>query len=159
RKQEISFAKNWLKKLDTNTIPRKLFDISFSRASGPGGQKVNKTSSKAIISLDQVTLEEQFPKFIPAIIYEQFIKSVEFKYFRPVNGGILIQSEDSRSRQENLENCFNKFITELKKIIKFEQDIDLDIKLKWENIEKRERLNKIKIKENRKVKKENRKKF
>ncbi len=35
-------AREWLASFDSETIPRKLGDISFSRSSGAGGQNVNK---------------------------------------------------------------------------------------------------------------------
>lgn len=39
---ELKAARQWLSKLDPDTIPRDLCDVSFSRSSGPGGQNVNK---------------------------------------------------------------------------------------------------------------------
>jgi hypothetical protein len=39
---ELKAARAWLAKLDAETIPREICDISFSRSSGPGGQNVNK---------------------------------------------------------------------------------------------------------------------
>jgi hypothetical protein len=35
-------ARQWLAKFNTNSIPRNLCEVSFSRSSGPGGQNVNK---------------------------------------------------------------------------------------------------------------------
>jgi peptidyl-tRNA hydrolase ICT1 len=39
---ELTAARAWLTKLDAETIPRTICDVSFSRSSGPGGQNVNK---------------------------------------------------------------------------------------------------------------------
>lgn len=39
---ELKAARQWLSRLDPDTIPRDLCDVSFSRSSGPGGQNVNK---------------------------------------------------------------------------------------------------------------------
>ena len=39
---ELDAARKWLANLDTDTIPRSIGDVSFSRSSGPGGQNVNK---------------------------------------------------------------------------------------------------------------------
>ncbi len=36
-------AKSWVEKLNISMIPEHEFDISYSRSSGPGGQKVNKS--------------------------------------------------------------------------------------------------------------------
>lgn len=35
-------ARTWLARFNVNTIPKNTFEVSFSRASGPGGQNVNK---------------------------------------------------------------------------------------------------------------------
>jgi peptidyl-tRNA hydrolase ICT1 len=40
--EELKAARQWLSKLDPETIPRDLCEVSFSRSSGPGGQNVNK---------------------------------------------------------------------------------------------------------------------
>lgn len=39
---ELQAARQWLAKLDPDTIPRDICEVSFSRSSGPGGQNVNK---------------------------------------------------------------------------------------------------------------------
>lgn len=41
---ELDAARRWLANFDTETIPRSICDVSFSRSSGPGGQNVNKYS-------------------------------------------------------------------------------------------------------------------
>lgn len=40
--EELRAARDWLSKLNSQTIPRHICDVSFSRSSGPGGQNVNK---------------------------------------------------------------------------------------------------------------------
>lgn len=39
---EVQAARQWLAKLDPETIPKDICEVSFSRSSGPGGQNVNK---------------------------------------------------------------------------------------------------------------------
>lgn len=39
---ELQAARQWLSKLDPETIPKGICEVSFSRSSGPGGQNVNK---------------------------------------------------------------------------------------------------------------------
>jgi peptidyl-tRNA hydrolase ICT1 len=39
---ELKAARSWLAKLDAETIPRSIGEVTFSRSSGPGGQHVNK---------------------------------------------------------------------------------------------------------------------
>lgn len=40
--EDLAVARKWLQKLDSETIPKNICDVSFSRSSGPGGQNVNK---------------------------------------------------------------------------------------------------------------------
>ncbi len=40
--KDHSDARRWLDRLNIETIPRRMGDVSFSRSSGPGGQNVNK---------------------------------------------------------------------------------------------------------------------
>ena len=44
---ELDAARKWLSKLDAETIPRTIGEVSFSRSSGPGGQNVNKYGIQA----------------------------------------------------------------------------------------------------------------
>ena len=46
--EELTAARTWLAKLDAQTIPRHLCDVSFSRSGGPGGQHVNKYGTAII---------------------------------------------------------------------------------------------------------------
>ena len=43
--EDLAAARKWLQKLDSETIPPSIGDVSFSRSSGPGGQNVNKYRS------------------------------------------------------------------------------------------------------------------
>jgi len=40
--EDLAAARKWLADLNSDTIPRNLSEITFSRSSGPGGQNVNK---------------------------------------------------------------------------------------------------------------------
>lgn len=39
---DFSAARKWLAALNPDTIPQNICEMTFSRSSGPGGQKVNK---------------------------------------------------------------------------------------------------------------------
>lgn len=45
---DLRSARQWLSTFNVETIPRNICEISFSRASGPGGQNVNKYYSRQI---------------------------------------------------------------------------------------------------------------
>lgn len=108
-----------------------MFDVSFSRASGPGGQKVNKTSSKATVKVEPWKWRNpQFFYWIPAPI----LKKLELKTSRyeTKSGGILIQSDTTRNRDDNLTNCLEKLLESIKEVVHFENEVSLEDQKKWE---------------------------
>lgn len=132
-KAEIENARAWILNFDHTKVPRAMFDISYSRSSGPGGQKVNKTSSKATVSLEpHQWLEPQFCYWIPKPILSQL--SLKKLRFGTKAGGILIQSDLSRNRDNNTEECFRKLVQEIKDVVHFETEVSEADKKKWEEI-------------------------
>lgn len=131
--KDIQIAKQWLETFNSKKIPTREFEISFSRASGPGGQKVNKTSSKATVSLSSDRwLNPQFCYWIPKAIRAQ-LETKKVRY-ETRNGGILIQSDGSRNRDVNTEECFNKLLQEIKAKTYFELEMSEEDKKKWEEL-------------------------
>jgi peptidyl-tRNA hydrolase ICT1 len=102
-------ARSWLQGLTLSAVPRAKFAVTFSRASGPGGQKVNKTSSKSTITLPSL----QKADWIPQDVRHQ-LKERRFRYLTK-SGSVVISSDVSRSQQENLDLCFDKFCNEVKR--------------------------------------------
>ncbi|KAK6198768.1 uncharacterized protein RJT21DRAFT_122398 [Scheffersomyces amazonensis] len=132
-KQDIEKARKWLDSATIDSIPTKIFEISYSRSSGPGGQKVNKTSSKATISLEpHQWLNSQFCYWIPKPILAQ-ITSKPIRY-ETKTGGILIQSDTSRNREINTEECFKKLLTAIKERAEFAGEVSEEDIEKWEQI-------------------------
>lgn len=132
-KLEIDSARNWLKSSTVAVIPRHLFNISYSRSSGPGGQKVNKTSSKATVSLDpHQWLDSKSCFWIPGPIVKQ-IREKSLRY-QTKNGGLLIQSDTSRSREINTDECFRKLLDNIKEVAFFPDEVSEEDKKKWEEI-------------------------
>lgn len=132
---DIKTCKDWLQSSTYKTIPTKEFDITYSRASGPGGQKVNKTSSKATVSLkDHRWLNPTFCYWIPDAIRHQ-LKHNNVRYVTK-NDGLVIQSDTSRNREVNTEECFKKLWQEIKANVYFPNEVSEDGKKKWEKLEK-----------------------
>lgn len=132
---DIKACKDWLQSSTHKIIPTKEFDITYSRASGPGGQKVNKTSSKATVSLkDYRWLNPTFCYWIPDAIRHQ-LKHNNVRYVTK-NDGLVIQSDNSRSREVNAEECFKKLWQEIKAKVYFPNEVSEDGKKKWEKLEK-----------------------
>jgi ribosome-associated protein len=82
-------------------IPDDEFDISFARSSGPGGQNVNKTNSKAVLHWD-VTNSPSLPWDVKA----RFLKS--FASRLTTDGLIVIASDESRAQEANVKGCLEK---------------------------------------------------
>jgi ribosome-associated protein len=82
-------------------IPDEELDISFARSSGPGGQNVNKTNSKAVLHWD-VTNSPSLPRDVKA----RFLKS--FASRLTTDGLIVIASDESRAQEANVKGCLEK---------------------------------------------------
>lgn len=131
--KDIQAAKEWLDSFTSKNIPTREFEITYSRASGPGGQKVNKTSSKATVALGiDKWLNPQFCYWIPKAIRAQ-LETKKIRYQTKV-GGILIQSDSSRNRDLNTEECFNKLLQEIRANTYFETEMSEEDKKKWEDL-------------------------
>ena len=131
--EEISKAKEWMENFSSTQVPDNIFEISYSRASGAGGQKVNKTSSKATIALgpDQ-WLNPQFCFWIPKPIRAQ-INENKIRY-ETKSGGILVQSDSTRNRDINTDECFRKLIQEIKDNTFFAGETSEEDKKRWQEI-------------------------
>ncbi|KAF9638216.1 putative peptidyl-trna hydrolase domain-containing protein [Lasiodiplodia theobromae] len=99
--EDLAAARKWLQKLDSETIPPSIGDVSFSRSSGPGGQNVNKVSSKATL---RVPLDALLP-LLPAVLHQEIRSS---RYFAANSHALVIQSDDSRKQTDNLHACYRK---------------------------------------------------
>ncbi|KAK4496925.1 hypothetical protein PRZ48_011374 [Zasmidium cellare] len=98
---ELAAARRWLAQLDPDTIPRDICDVSFSRSSGPGGQNVNKVSSKATLRIPISSLLPRIPKLLHSSI-------VSSRYHAAKSNDIVIQADDSRKQNDNVNACFRK---------------------------------------------------
>ncbi|KAK3117136.1 hypothetical protein LTR53_001793 [Teratosphaeriaceae sp. CCFEE 6253] len=98
---ELDAARKWLAKLDSETIPRSICDVTFSRSSGPGGQNVNKVSSKASLRVPTSSL---LP-LLPSLLRPHILSS---RYHAAKGNDIVIQADDSRKQTDNVTACFRK---------------------------------------------------
>ncbi|KAK1049821.1 hypothetical protein LTR12_013387 [Friedmanniomyces endolithicus] len=98
---DLSAARTWLSNLNPNTIPRSICQISFSRSSGPGGQNVNKVSSKATLRIPTPAL---LP-LLPALLHPHILSS---RYHAAKSNDLVIQADESRKQADNVEACFRK---------------------------------------------------
>jgi len=92
-------AQSWLTAFRTQSIPRSLVELSFSRSSGPGGQNVNKVNTKATLRclLDR--------SWIPQWAHTYLTKS---PYYVSSTNSLLITSTTHRSQAQNVDECLRK---------------------------------------------------
>jgi len=82
-------------------IPEAELRLSFARSSGPGGQNVNKVSSKAILHFDVLNSPSLRPD-----LRERFKNAYSSRI--TTNGEIVIHSEEFRDQPKNIQACHDK---------------------------------------------------
>ncbi len=85
-------------------------DVSFSRSSGPGGQKVNKTSTKALLRISIKDLE--------GVSEEERLRLLDKLRGRlTVNGDLQVQVQDERSQLVNRLLATERILETLEKAL------------------------------------------
>ena len=83
------------------TIPESELRFTFSRSSGPGGQNVNKVSSKATMHWNAVETPS-----LPDDVKERFLKTYASRLTNL--GEVVIVSQESRDQPKNIQICQDK---------------------------------------------------
>ena len=86
---------------ETIRIPWKELTFSFARSGGPGGQNVNKTSTKAILrwSVSETTA-------LPESVHARFVRQQANRITK--DGDLLLTSERYRDQERNKQDCLEK---------------------------------------------------
>lgn len=87
--------------IPTPVIPRHKIDVSFSTSSGPGGQNVNKLSTKA-----EIRFKIDEADWIPESVRERLKKKQGGRINK--DGEFAIMSQKHRFQDANLKDCFDK---------------------------------------------------
>lgn len=82
-------------------IPEDKIDVKYSRSSGPGGQNVNKLSTKAEIRFHIPSAD-----WIPREVKARFMAQQANKISK--DGEIIITSQEQRTQARNRADCFDK---------------------------------------------------
>ena len=82
-------------------IPDAELRFTFARSSGPGGQNVNKVSSKATMHWD-ITQSPALPDDVKRRFLEKFASRIT------TLGEIVIISQESRDQPKNIQLCLDK---------------------------------------------------
>jgi ribosome-associated protein len=90
-----------LKINSTLAIPDEELRLSFSRSSGPGGQNVNKVSSKATLRF-AVRSSPSLPDDVRQRFLERFASRITTK------GEIIIHSDKFRDQPKNIQDCYDR---------------------------------------------------
>ncbi|KAK4047999.1 hypothetical protein OIV83_005033 [Microbotryomycetes sp. JL201] len=104
---DMKLARAWieqLRELNPDALPRDAVDVSYSRSSGPGGQNVNKVSTKATVRL----LLNRSKSFVPAYAIRNLSKSPYAVKSDSSGSNVLVSSSAFRTQPENLRDCFAK---------------------------------------------------
>jgi ribosome-associated protein len=85
----------------TIIVPDDELRFSFSRSGGPGGQNVNKVSSKATLRWAAASSPS-----LPADVRERFVE--RYKSQLTKDGEVIIYSQEFRDQPKNIEACRTK---------------------------------------------------
>ena len=87
-------------------VPRDEFQWSFARSSGPGGQNVNKVSSKAVLRWPVAASAA-----LPAEVRQRFMARYRRRITR--EGELVLSSQRYRDQGRNIDDCLEKLTTML----------------------------------------------
>ncbi len=89
---------------DTIAVPDEELDWSYARSGGPGGQNVNKVSSKAVLRWTAARSAAPIPLAAWARMKARFPSRFT------VEGDIVISSQEYRDQERNREACLTKLV-------------------------------------------------
>jgi ribosome-associated protein len=84
-------------------------DVSYVRSSGPGGQNVNKTSTKAVVRWN-VRSAPNLRDDVKARFLSRFASRIT------IGGDVLVTSDRYRDQPRNLEDCLAKLRAMLEEV-------------------------------------------
>ncbi|KAK3941349.1 hypothetical protein QBC46DRAFT_382980 [Diplogelasinospora grovesii] len=126
---ELAEARTWRQSFLPSSLPEG--DTSFSRSSGPGGQHVNKTETKATTTWPVSKLLAILPRMLHPGIRSS-------KYYAKGSDCITIQAQDHRSRTANTKENHLKLFNELQRLYEetVPNETSPDKKHKYEALQK-----------------------
>ncbi|CDO91857.1 unnamed protein product [Kluyveromyces dobzhanskii CBS 2104] len=127
-----TIGKTWFDELKAENVPSKLFIATYDRSRGKGGQNVNKVNSKCTLTLHNFSACTWFPEEI-----RRQLLNKGCRYYARNKDALVIQSDETRSRDQNREICVEKLVKEVKKLVFFPGEVDDITKQKWTNIKKK----------------------
>jgi ribosome-associated protein len=92
-------------------IPDAELRLSFARSGGPGGQNVNKVSSKAVLHFAVATSPS-----VPEGVRQRFLAAYQSRITNA--GEIVIHSDEFRDQPKNIQACYDKLREMLLTVLK-----------------------------------------
>ncbi|UNI17649.1 Aminoacyl-tRNA hydrolase [Purpureocillium takamizusanense] len=133
----VAEARSWYRSFDASQLPKG--NTTYARSSGPGGQHVNKTESKAISVYPVRELLSVMPSFLHGSVRAS-------KYYTANNDALTFQAQTHRSRTANTDENRRKLMDEVTRMYRetTPAETSAEKKSKHKEIEKRfheERIN------------------
>ncbi|VEU23566.1 DEKNAAC104741 [Brettanomyces naardenensis] len=155
-------AEKWIANFHPDRNLLKHFDVSYAHSSGKGGQHVNTTDSKAQIKMPAALWFKSRGEWISEIVFDELMNNYNdrdspaikrFPYFTS-HGDVLVESQKTRYRDLNLQDCLNKFVLAVKQCGQPKQEIDKETEKTWQRYRKRDNEQRLHKKKQQKVKKQ-----
>ncbi|SPO01177.1 uncharacterized protein DNG_03924 [Cephalotrichum gorgonifer] len=104
---DLAEARKWLGSFDESSLPRGT--TVFARSSGPGGQHVNKTESKATTAWSVAELSRSLPKLVRS-------KLRSSRFYTARTDSLTFSAQTERHRSANIDENKDKLVQELRRI-------------------------------------------
>ncbi|KAJ2975686.1 hypothetical protein NUW58_g8285 [Xylaria curta] len=105
--EDLDEARKWYASFNESSLPKG--HTSYSRSSGPGGQHVNKTETKATSIWPVDELSKGFPKLMRSALRSS-------RYYTMRSDSIIIQAQTQRSKTANTEENRRKLTEEVHRL-------------------------------------------
>jgi len=90
-------------------IPERELEFTFARSSGPGGQNVNKTETKATLRWAVAQ-----SRALPADVHARFVRTFASRI--TTEGDLVLASQRHRDRLRNIDDCLEKLAAMLRAV-------------------------------------------